>query len=328
MSVQHTLTDVEAYQRATAGAVWIDKRAHGRLRFEGRDAASFLHALVSNDVESLQPGQGVYATYLTPQGRMLADLRLYRMADAVLAGVAPGLAGRLLARFDQVIFTEQVTITDVSAEIAQVAVLGPHSAAVLARAFGIGESELDALPLLSHLDTNGAMIARTDDAAVSSFDVWIGAPKFDETASALIAAGAVRVDEPALDALRIEAARPRFGVDMTEETIPLEAGLLDRAISTTKGCYVGQEVIVRVLHRGGGRVAKRLMRLVFDAGVHDVPAAGATIRANDADVGRITSAAWSPGQERVVALGYVHRDLAEAGRRVSVEGHVAHVEDM
>lgn len=325
VSVQHTLSPVEAYERATTGAVWVDRRASGRLRFEGRDAVSFLHALVSNDVESLQPGQGVYATYLTPQGRMLADLRLYRTTDAVFAGVAPGLASRLVERFDQVIFTEQVTIKDMSSDLAQIAVIGPHAAGVLARAFGIAESALDALPVLSHVEAQGALIARTDDAAVPSFDVWIGVTNYDEIASRLTSSGAAHVDETALDALRIEAGRPRFGADMTEDTIPLEAGLLERAISTTKGCYVGQEVIIRVLHRGGGRVAKRLMRIEFDADVRDVPAAGTTIRSNDADVGRITSAAWSPGKQRVVALGYVHRDSAEVGRRVRVDGHGAEV---
>jgi folate-binding protein YgfZ len=323
VSVQHTLTPIEAYEHASTSAVWVDRRPFGRLRFEGRDAVSFLHALVSNDVESLQPGQGVYATYLTPQGRMLADLRLYRTVDAVLAGVAPGLAARLLERFDQVIFTEQVTMTDISASMSQFAVIGPHAVAILAQVFGVDESLLDALAVLAHLDSNGAVIARTDDAAVPSFDVWLAASRFDEIASRLSAAGAARVDDHAIEALRIEAARPRFGVDMTEDTIPLEAGLLDRAISTTKGCYVGQEVIIRVLHRGGGRVAKRLMRIVFDENIRDVPEAGATIRHDAADVGRITSAAWSTGRQRVVALGYVHRDHAEAGRRVIVDGYAA-----
>ena len=325
MSVQHTLTSADAYGRASSGVVYVDKRAQGRLRFTGRDAVSFLHALVSNDVESLQPGQGVYATYLTPQGRMLADLRLYRTTDAVIAEVPTGLAPRLIERFDQVIFTEQVTIADVSAELAQIGVIGPLATAALSRVFEIGESALEALSPYAHVTAAGAMIARTDDAGVPSFDLFVAAQEFDTVVSKLTDAGAAGVDEHALEALRIEALRPRFGVDMTEETIPLEAGLLDRAISTSKGCYVGQEVIVRVLHRGGGRVAKRLMRIVFDPGVHEVPAVGATIRNNDADVGRITSAAWSPGQNRVVALGYVHRDSAESGRRVTVNDRAAEV---
>lgn len=325
MSVQHTLSPADSYARASSGAVWVDRRAHGRLRFEGRDAASFLHALVSNDVESLKPGQGVYATYLTPQGRMLADLRLYRTADAVIGGVAPGLAPRLLERFDQAIFSEHVAIADVSAELAQISVIGPSAASALARVFGVSEPSLEALPLHSHVDAGAALVARTDDTALPSFDLLIGAARFDEIATTLIAAGAAGVDARSLEALRIEAARPRFGVDMTEETIPLEAGLLDRAISTTKGCYVGQEVIVRVLHRGGGRVAKRLMQIVFDDGVRDVPAAGATIRKDDTDVGRITSAAWSPGRHRVIALGYLRRDAAEPGRRVTVNDRPAEV---
>jgi folate-binding protein YgfZ len=115
--------------------------------------------------------------------------------------------------------------------------------------------------------------------------------------------------------MRIEAGRPSFGIDMTEETIPLEAGLLERAISQTKGCYVGQEVIIRVLHRGGGRVAKRLVRLSCEPGTA-VPPAGAAISIDDRDVGRVTSAALSPRDGRPLALGYVHRDSAEPGRSV------------
>ena len=106
---------------------------------------------------------------------------------------------------------------------------------------------------------------------------------------------------------------------MTDETIPLEAGLLDRAISTTKGCYVGQEMIIRVLHRGGGRVARRLVRLEFDASATEPPGAGRRSLVGDgATSARSTSVAFSPARDRVVALGYVHRDVAEAGRRVII----------
>ena len=109
--------------------------------------------------------------------------------------------------------------------------------------------------------------------------------------------GAVKMSGELFEALRIEAGRPSFGVDMDEETIPLEAGLLERGISPTKGCYVGQEIIIRILHRGGGRVAKRLARLTFDPSVIAPPAAGTSILDGDRDVGRITSAAISPTQD-------------------------------
>jgi len=117
---------------------------------------------------------------------------------------------------------------------------------------------------------------------------------------------------------RIERGIPRFLVDMDTETIPLEAGIEDRAISFTKGCYVGQEVIVRVTHRGGGRVAKKLVRWKADPSAAIVPLAGARIFAATRDVGRVTSAAFSPSKEAVIGLGYVHRDFLEPGTEVTV----------
>jgi len=120
------------------------------------------------------------------------------------------------------------------------------------------------------------------------------------------------------ESIRVDAGRPLFGVDMTDQTIPLEAGLLERAISTGKGCYVGQEVIIRVLHRGGGRVAKRLVKLVFDPEVSDMPAIGATLHDDGKDVGRLTTVARALDDTSWLALGYVHRDSAEEGRRLGL----------
>src|SRR5204863_6844637 len=109
---------------------------------------------------------------------------------------------------------------------------------------------------------------------------------------ALMNAGAIPVNEETAEALRIEAGRPRFAVDMDTDTIPLEAGIEDRAISMTKGCYVGQEVIVRVLHRGHGRVAKKLVSLVMEG--KSVPSRGDIIVSGEQEIGRITSAVFSP----------------------------------
>jgi folate-binding protein YgfZ len=119
-----------------------------------------------------------------------------------------------------------------------------------------------------------------------------------------------------IEAARIEAGYPLFGVDMTEDTIPLEAGIEDRAISFTKGCYVGQEVIIRVLHRGHGRVAKKLVALRIEG--NHLPARNAAIFAGDRGIGVITSAASSPTLGSI-ALGYVHRDYVAPGTRIDVE---------
>ena len=126
------------------------------------------------------------------------------------------------------------------------------------------------------------------------------------------------VDLDTYDVVRIEDGVPRFLVDMNEDTIPLEAGIEDRAISFTKGCYVGQEVIVRVTHRGGGRVAKRLVRWKAGAFAPEVPVGEARILSGDRDIGRVTSAAFSPDQNAIVGLGYVHRDFVERGTEVTV----------
>jgi folate-binding protein YgfZ len=142
-------------------------------------------------------------------------------------------------------------------------------------------------------------------------------------AQALRAQGATPLDAAAIDALRIEGGMPEFHKDMDEDTIPLEAGIEPRAISFTKGCYVGQEVIIRVMHRGHGRVARRLVGLVLDTS--DVPPAGSPISMDGRDVGRVTSSALSPAVGKPIALGYVHRDHTAPGTVLSIGGRSATV---
>jgi folate-binding protein YgfZ len=131
-------------------------------------------------------------------------------------------------------------------------------------------------------------------------------------------ASVTEVNLDTFEVIRIERGVPRFLADMNEDTIPLEAGIEDRAISFTKGCYVGQEVIVRVTTRGGGRVAKKLVHWLGDPSAAVVPLKDAHIRSFDKDIGRVTSAAFSPGLNRVVGLGYVKREFAESGTNVTV----------
>ena len=328
----------------------MDRSARGRLRFEGRDAASFLHGLLTNDILALHRGAGAYAALLTPQGRLVTDLRVYhRVADVFVADVPPGMAGELAVRFDSMIFAEDVRVADVSAATGIVTVVGRTAAELLASTLVLAPAAREALGVLAPLAQcdadGGAFVVRADDADWPMFDVWLPASASAVFADALTAAGAPQVSTDLIDALRIDAARPAFGFDMTAETIPLEAGLLERAISTTKGCYVGQEVIIRVLHRGGGRVARRLAQIAFERGAPIMP--GQSIRTADLRgapddamgrpvgsgqapgvdrLGRVTSVAFSPRLDRTIALGYVPRDHAEPGVRVSVESLAGPVE--
>src|SRR5437773_6150668 len=159
------------------------------------------------------------------------------------------------------------------------------------------------------------VIGRVDQLAVPGFVIYADAQQEDEVSASLASAGALHATSATLEAARIEAAYPVFGVDMTSDTIPLEAGIEDRAISLTKGCYVGQEVIIRVLHRGGGRVARRLVRLEVEG---NAPGRGARVFSADREIGFVTSSAKSP-QRGAIALAYLHRDFVEPGTAVDVD---------
>ena len=315
----------DQYRIIAAGAGWRRQADRGRLRFTGADRGSFLQALVTNEVQSLAPGSGAYAAYLTPNGRMITDLHLYVRDDQIVADVPAARAGDLATKFDQLIFSEDVSVADVSADMAQLAVLGAQAARALSIASSISVEQLDALPLHASLAGAGGFVARSDAAAdVPSFTVVVPSDAELAFTSALAEAGVLAMDEALYDAIRINAGRPAFGIDMDETTIPLEAGLLERAISTTKGCYVGQEIVIRVLHRGGGRVARRLSRLRF-AGTAAAPSRGQKLSAGGKEVGEITSVAPAIDGDGWAALGYLHRDAAEAGRMVSTDSGAAEV---
>lgn len=306
------------YRIIAAGAGWLDKTARGRLRFDGADRAPFLQALLSNEIAALEPGAGTYALYLTPQGRMIADLHVFVRPDCVIADVPAANASRLVEALDRLIFAEDVRVADESRALRQLSVVGGGAADAVSRALGVAADALRRLPAWSQLDIDAGFVARTDDANEGSWDVMVGEQHVDRTIAALEGAGAVPAAPAVVEAMRIDAGRPEFGVDMTDETIPLEAGLLERAISQTKGCYVGQEVIIRVLHRGGGRVARRLVRMACDDRTILTLPPGAVVSADEREIGRVTSAAFSPRAGRVVALGYVHRDTADVDRRVVI----------
>ena len=255
---------------------------------------------------------------------MITDARIFEMDDALLADLEGHVAAAVRDRWSTFIFSEDVQIEDVSSSTAQVGVYGPRAADVLAHALGGADAAaLQALPPYGslRLDFQGASarVLRSSDLGVTGFDVVLPLEHKLELQRRLAEDGGITVEPAVADARRIEAGRPAFGIDMTEDTIPLEAGIEDRAISLTKGCYVGQEVIIRVLHRGHGRVARKLVGLTLDD-ADPVPAAGTRIVSGEREIGRVTSATLSPALGRPIALGYVHRDFVEPGTGVTLAG--------
>ena len=314
-------TIADQYRIIREAAGWIS-RSGGILRFEGQDAIPFLQALVTNDVGRLTPGEGVYAAYLTAQGRMITDLEIFHRGDVLLAAVAPGGAASLAARLDAAIFAEDVRVSDISAELSELFVAGGAAAVIVGRALGIDPAAVSALPELFQLDApdgNEAFVVRSGEAPVEAFRIVAPVATRAELERRLAAQGAHPMTEALVESLRVAAGRPTFGVDMTEQTIPLEAGLLDRAISTTKGCYVGQEIVIRILHRGSGRVAKQLVTLAWTPPAMAArPAAGTSLVREGRGVGHLTSVAESLTGDGLIGLGYVTRDTAVAGQTVTI----------
>ena len=202
----------EQYRTMVHGAGWRD-RASGRLRFDGPDAPAFLQALLTNDVASLTAGQGVHAAYLTPQGRMITDLDVLRREDTLLALVPDGRGAELAARFDALIFSEDLRVVDATGDWFEISVTGGSAAAGLGRAIDVPAAALDALPEPHHHGWAGGFVVRGGDSPWPCFRVF-GRPDLrDDLVGRLSGEGAIHMTADLAEALRLEAARPLWGRD-------------------------------------------------------------------------------------------------------------------
>ena len=322
------MTDVYVAARSTS--VFVDRSDRGKLVIFGTDRASYLQGLLTNDIAALSPGEGCYAAYLTPQGRMAADMLVLDLGEELLLDVHSSATSWLVDRLREFVFTEEVTVEDRTSMWSAVGVHGPGSARAVSTVVRSGETadtgrsaELSRLAEYHHLAGRfrgvDVVIARSDEIGEFGFIIYLKSDAVAELRAALLDTGVSEIDPSTFDVLRVEGGRPAFPADLDEETIPLEAGIEDRAISMTKGCYVGQEVIVRILHRGKGRVGRRFVGLLFDPDMV-APPVGAEITRGDKHekVGAVTSAVWSPSLQRPIALGYVKRELSEPGTEFRV----------
>lgn len=299
------------------------ERSRGLLRVTGRDPIRMIHGLATADIEAVTPARGVYTTFLTPKGRMVADARVFRSeaggagdatapagaGDPLLIDTAPdALAGLVthLGRFVPPLFARSEDISD---EWAVIGIYGP-SADDFVRATlpevepGAEPDDTSGLPEDSVVRMEGGFRVRTLITGDPGWDVFVGVEARGSVLERLVGAGGRPGEPEALEALRIAAGRPRWGRELTEDVIPLEAGLLERAISQGKGCYTGQEVIVRILHRG--HVNRHLRRLEF-AGPLPEPGTELFEEGSEKPRGVVTSAAEN--EIGALGLGYVRREV-------------------
>lgn len=291
------------------GAIAVRAADPGVLRLSGDDAAAFLQGQLTNDIEALQPGSGAYAALLTPKGKMRADMRVLRTADALLVLTSAGSLPTVRETIVSFKVGFEFDVVDATGRTALLSLVGPrsHELATLVAA-APGEQENDHArggDLLAITTLLGADLIGSPDAIDSA------QPKLAE-------AGATAAGLAELELARIEAGIPAFGQEMTEQTIPEEAGINERAVSFTKGCYVGQETVARLHYKG---TPNRLLRgLELDEPV----APGVAVIAGDGkELGAVGGAAVSP-RRGPIALAVLRRE-AQPGDTVFADGIAARV---
>lgn len=301
------------------GAGLIDLSSRGRLRVSGSEATMFLNGLITNDMKSLAEHRWMKAAFPTVQGRLIGAVRVARLKDSFLIDTEAESHEAVLKTVSRFTLAGDFHVSDLTAETVQLTVQGKSAAAVVEKVFETTVSELPPNGVVELEWQNVPVtLIRATHTAEDGFDVVIDANLGDRVREALVNAGAEPVGHDVFEVLRIEAGIARFGRDMDESNVVTETNL-DDAVSFTKGCYVGQEIIVRIKHRG--HVAKKLTGLLFEKDETIKP--GAPIKSSEgAEIGKVTSTAFSPKLGKTIGLGYVRYEFLEAGTKVTVDEEI------
>jgi folate-binding protein YgfZ len=300
------VTVTTEYELLTEDAGALRRPGRAVILLEGAEAREFLQGQLTNDIEALESGHGCYAALLDHKGKLRTDMRVLRTAaDALQVDCDPLGRAALMHTFQTYSLGRDVRTRDVTEEHALLSVLGP-----------VADRALDATPgpeEHAHVEGEHGRYARTD----LGIDLFVAAAEVDAVAEAM---GLTSVSEDAAECVRIESGRPRLGVDMDSSTMPQEAGINERAVSFTKGCYVGQETVARLHYRGRPNRHLRGLRL-------DAPAQrGDAVKLGDRQVGTVSSACESPVRGPL-ALALIRKE-AEPGQPVTVGGRPATVVEL
>jgi folate-binding protein YgfZ len=304
----------EEYALVRRQVGFLDRADFGVLELTGRDRASFLHALVSNEIKALGPGQGCTATLLDIHGKVQVILYVWVADDRIFVVTPPAMATKTAEALDHYLFSEKVAIEDVSRERALFVLAGPRSREISEQLTGARPPESAWSHVVAKLGDTPVRLV-TGSGETGEAEVWIMGPlaEASKVREALAGAGVQPIGPEAFESLRIEAGTPLFGHDV-DESVLLPEIPFENLLSHTKGCYPGQEVVVRIRDRG--HVNRMLRGLALDG--DQVPSQGAEVVVDDAAIGKVTSATRSFGLARPIALAFVRRQHAEPGTRVTV----------
>lgn len=313
-----------------------------QISLTGGDRVRWLNGMVTNNIRDLQPGHGVYAFLLNPQGHILGDLYAYNRGESILVDTDRSQLEKILATFDHYIIMDDVEVKSLvsgdegvrgstnlddstihgapdassAQKVTSLGIAGPNSRKVLAAA-GIQVPDAEPLQVFEakctcDRESVSCSGVRSDDAAGETYELWLSPKDVKKTWDALLAQGATPVGSDALELHRIVSGVPRYGVDIRERDLPQETEQA-RALNFNKGCYIGQEIVERIRSRGA--VHRKFSGFVIDG--ESAVAVGAKIVAGEKEVGEVTSVASLSGQKTVV-LGYMRREVAIPGREVTI----------
>ena len=312
--------DPAAEYHAVRSAVGlIDLSDRGLLQFTGPDRVSYLQGMLSNDVSALKAFDGQYATLLTQQGKVIADVRVLCSLNSLYLDFRENLTDKILVHLNRYLIADEVEIADRSREYAILSLQGPKAQALLS-AIAVPGAEFPTRArqhAMVDIEGTAACVVHDSHTGEPGYVLIVPTASIVPIAEKLTHRGrefsAAWVGEDAQNILRVEAGVPRYGVDFSEDHLLLEVGI-DHAFSFTKGCYLGQEVVERI--RSRGHVNKRLCGLLLDG--DQAAVRGDPVEVDSKEVGKITSSVISRRLQRPIALGYVNKDFWAPGSAVTI----------
>jgi aminomethyltransferase len=300
---------MNGYQGLRTRAAWIDLSSRGKLRVTGEDRARLLHALCTNHVQELAPGDGLYTFFLNDKGRVLSDAYVYNLGESMLLDTEPETALSLAAHLDKYIIADDVVVEDETGRWFTVGLEGPASAEA---AVGIGIRP--PAKRCSLVEWGGGFVAQVAETGMPGVRIFIPIDERHKFAARLTAAGIPQAAHQEARVVRLENGKPRYGDDISHRYLAQETQQL-HALHFNKGCYLGQEIVERV--RSRGQVHRHLTPIEVET--ESPPSPGSKLASDGAAVGEITSAAYSPALQKTVGFAYLRTESLEKKLPMTVE---------
>lgn len=299
-----------AYEALRSRTATLELSGRGKIRVTGEDRARFLHAMSTNHVNGLKPGEGLYTLFLSAQGKIIADAYLYNFGESFLLDTPAEVIAKLTEYLDRFIIADDVEMRDETERWSALGLEGPESLGTAAE-LGIAIPEES----FGISDWGNGFVARTAATGPVGVRLFVPRSEFPALRERLAGLGIPEASGADADVVRIENGVPRYGDDFNERHLAAEAGLM-HAVHNNKGCYVGQEIVERV--RSRAQLHREFRKLRISG--REAPQSGTKLLRDGKEAGEVTSAAFSPSLGTVVALGYVRTDAAQPDAPLTLAG--------